>query len=658
MRTNQMTSINPFFKAMDSGTGQDPFAKKVLGEKGAVEHSIYGMAGNNTETQGTLVAAFNQILRQTSEHQVGDLVKNVMTKANAEGCAEYGIMYLCCMWAQLRDREDGKGERRASYYLLLKLFEYCPRTVLKLLHLYPYFGYWKDLSQLDLLVHGNKKYLTIQQKIVKVFVEQLQKDNQKYEKWLASGSQGKLEISLCAKYVPKEKRSFDKKTKIAKRIAKCLFLDVFRTDFKKAMKSYRSYVSRLNKAIDTVEILECSGRYDEIEPTKVPSRCMHIKKRAFLNLKGNKGEVARFPENVRRVACRENFLKFIELAKQGKVSNKGRMMFIHELVGELTEKPYLTQEEIAIVEGQWKSHIDYFEKMMEENGTSLGRGVVVSDVSGSMSGVPMKVSIALGIFVSSLAHPTFRDKFISFHETPKWISLRYPETYAQFQQTPGFKTSWDASRAGGELSLIEKVKVAVSSSWGGTTDFVAVHELILKCCVDAKISPDDMPKWLLIASDMQFDIANGGGHNKYGFLETVCDDFRYIAKIHKWDTIHDCLENAYSKAGMDEFGKPYEVPQQIYWNLRGDTVGFPVQSDTPNTQMISGFNVSVLKLFLSGEDPESFTPSTPWDTFKNAITNKRYDVVRRICSESTEDVLRTYRFMEDDWVVAEVGDEC
>ena len=65
--------------------------------------------------------------------------------------------------------------------------------------------------------------------------------------------------------------------------------------------------------------------------------------------------------------------------------------------------------------------------------------------------------------------------------------------------------------------------------------------------------------------------------------------------------------------------QPYDV-QQIYWNLRGDTVGFPVQTDTPNTQLISGFSVSLLKLFLTGDDiatyvePEKVVP-TPWDTF-------------------------------------------
>ena len=81
-----------------------------------------------------------------------------------------------------------------------------------------------------------------------------------------------------------------------------------------------------------------------------------------LNLKGKKGSEIRRPEDIKRVSCREHFLKFLDLAKEGKVSIKGRTMFIHELVAELINKTTLTNEELSIIEGQWNSHIQYFEK--------------------------------------------------------------------------------------------------------------------------------------------------------------------------------------------------------------------------------------------------------------------------------------------------------
>ena len=82
------------------------------------------------------------------------------------------------------------------------------------------------------------------------------------------------------------------------------------------------------------------------------------------------------------------------------------------------------------------------------------------NVSPSMTGTPLLVSIALAIFISSLTHTAFRNKFITFHEKPQWIPLEYPKTYLQFQ-TYGLQSEWDESRAGGELTLQEKVKITL-----------------------------------------------------------------------------------------------------------------------------------------------------------------------------------------------------
>ena len=114
-------------------------------------------------------------------------------------------------------------------------------------------------------------------------------------------------ISLCAKYVPKEGRSFDKKTKITKRIVARLFPDLFKVDFRKAMKKFRNIYTRLNKHIDTVEIKECSGRWSEIDFNRVPGRALNIQRKAFLNTTKSGGDELRHPDNMDRMKCRENF---------------------------------------------------------------------------------------------------------------------------------------------------------------------------------------------------------------------------------------------------------------------------------------------------------------------------------------------------------------
>jgi hypothetical protein len=650
----------------------------VHGENGAIAHSMHNMAGHtNTDIQGALVAAFNGMLRDTSEERVQELLDNVRTcAATAGGNFEIEtIVDTFVMWAHCRDRNNGKGERLVSYHMFIYLYDHFPKTALMFVSKYPELGYWKDLSQIYLIVNSSLQLSTrllsltetqitnrtsLLSAIIQCFSEQLLQDE---EARIAGDT-----CSLCAKYVPKEGRSFDKKTKITKKIVKALFREDFKKDFRVAMKMFRKMYSRLNKYIDTVEIKECSGKWGDIDFNRVPGRALNIKRKAYLNIPTgkDKGDDIRHPDNADRMKCRENFQTHLQKAVTGEIKVKGKMMFIHELVEQIYTGKLNSPEEKLLVEAQWNTHVDAFREKMKETGSSLGKGICIVDVSGSMNGTPMYVAIAMGIFASGFAHPLFRDCFISFDSTPRWIRLTYPKTYGEYSTLPGNQclgSGWNKARAGGKLSLCEKVLIAAASPWGGSTDFVAAHELILKSCVDADLPAEDMPEWLMILSDMQFNAAFSMGGNTYscinkyapqriGIPSSVGGYSYYRSNIQKpWNTIHDNLSAAYHRAGVAATGTPYEMPMQIYWNLRGDTVGFPVQSDTPNTQIISGFSVALLKLFLEEADVSNYKEKerpvvTPWDTFRKAVDSENYYMIRQICGFSKEGVLSTYEFVE------------
>jgi len=680
--------LNAIRKTFDSqeGTGM------VIGKNGAPAHSMYHMAGDtNTALQGALVAAFNGMLRNTPTKRVNTLLNNVLQESRvAGGTFEAGaVSDLFVIWAHCRDRNDGKGERLVSYYIFIWLYTQFPETVQSLLSFYPELGYWKDLSQMYQILYNTNNTSELMGQIVALFANQLRKDYTALTDALSNGKDSsKVQISLCAKYVPKEGRSFDKKTKITKRIVSLLYPEEFKRDFRTAMKKFRKMYVVLNKHLDTVEIKECSGQWSKIDFNRVPGRALNIKRKAYLNVKGKKNEM-RCVDSADRLQCREHFQEHLNRAVNGKISIKGKTMFIHELVGQIIDGKLHTQEERILVEAQWNTHVEAFRKKMEETNSALGKGVCLVDTSGSMAGVPIRVAIAMGLFASSFAHPAFRDCFISFETEPHWIRLTYPRTYAEYQNLygprggnvyygqSGYATptsqkifgEWDPSRAGGQLTLFEKVAVAQNSPWAGSTDFVAAHELILKSCVEAKLQAEEMPEWLMILSDMQFNSANCQ-YGKYTYLNRFMSGSGYTFRKAKqsqsqsqsysyyqqcisnpWSTIHENLGRAYHKAGIDACGKPYEVPQQIYWNLKGNTVGFPVQSDTPNTQMISGFNVGLLKLFLTECDTGKFNQKekkvkTPWDTFRRAVDSETYYPIRKLCSESQERVLVNYTFSE------------
>ena len=85
-------------------------------------------------------------------------------------------------------------------------------------------------------------------------------------------------------------------------------------------------------------------------------------------------------------------------------------MFIHELVEQIIRNRLGTTEEQSLIEAQWNAHVESFRENMTETNSSLSKGLCLVDVSGSMSGTPMNVAIAMGIFASSFAHEHFAIK--------------------------------------------------------------------------------------------------------------------------------------------------------------------------------------------------------------------------------------------------------
>jgi hypothetical protein len=221
-----------------------------------------------------------------------------------------------------------------------------------------------------------------------------------------------------------------------------------------------------------------------------------------------------------------------------------------------------------------------------------------------MDGIPMIVAISLGILVSELSNPAFRNRFITFHENPTWVSLE------------------------GITSLRDKVVKTKGAPWGGSTNFEAALTMILKVAVEKKLTPEEIPD-VIVFSDMQLNQAG-----EYG------------------ETMHDLIKRRFAEAGKEICGRPYGIPKIIYWNLRANTVGFPVQANAPNTQLLSGFSPSLLKLLLDGESlgTEEVTPDgtiinkeiTPEETLRKALDDENYDSIRSILSASNEGLLSKY----------------
>jgi hypothetical protein len=302
-------------------------------------------------------------------------------------------------------------------------------------------------------------------------------------------------------------------------------------------KEYRKLVVGLS---NTVEQKMCAKEWDAITYPHVPSVAMNKYRSAFL-----KNDVNRFNE-------------YISLVLEGKEEIKAGVLFPHQLY-----QAYKKGENKKAVEAQWMNLIDYMADSNE-------RIIPVCDVSGSMTtgnGLPMDVSVSLGVYISERNQSIFKDAFITFSTKPKMQYLKG--------------------------SLYEKLRQLETADWGGSTDLEAVYKLILTKATENKISESEMPTKILIISDMEFN---------------SCTQNRS-------ETALKMIQRMYYDAG-------YKLPELIFWNVNGRVGNVPADSSQKNVGLVSGFSPSILKSILQGsiESPEGLMLKTVMSDRYQSIT--------------------------------------
>jgi hypothetical protein len=185
---------------------------------------------------------------------------------------------------QRRDvRLDGQ---RAPFFRFIGRLD--PELSLALLPLLPEYGSWSDMFS---LAHIQ----CFKAPIFKLAADQIVKD----EKNLAAGRP----ISLVGKWAPRESK---RAGHLAKEFAQYLVGSQPNVKHSQVMASYRRRMSRLNRALKTVEVYECANRWDEIDPASVPAGALRVKMAAYLNTNGHD------PENQKRIICGKKFQEFFK----------------------------------------------------------------------------------------------------------------------------------------------------------------------------------------------------------------------------------------------------------------------------------------------------------------------------------------------------------
>jgi Domain of unknown function (DUF2828) len=605
------------------------------------------------------VAFYTSLLRDMTAAEVRQFVRETLDEGERRGSLQEYIRDLWVMAFQTRDVRGGKGERVVALELFAVMAERFPATAQALLPLLSEFGSWRDMFYL--MVHHEHLKSGAMAVVSKQFwADRAAMKAKKSPSLLAEGckegsatpslsllAEGRS-LSLLAKWMPREKAQTFKA--VYRYIIKSLYPDL---ETEARSRQYRKHVSEMNKALQTTEIKMCGKEWAMIKPGQVPGRCLMKNKDAFYNIKDKKGKKTQRSTDPDRINCAENFREHMKRVAAGEETIKGKsVVYPHEIIGEIqklsrqreryeecaavrdcehywsnsdcddsdsedqvaarevrrrtaieAEDPEVKSErlqqlaaideQIALLEAQWKSIVAEFVA-----GAASKKILPLCDFSGSMEGVPMNVAMALGIIISEIAHPAFKNKVITFSNEPAWIDLPPNST------------------------LLEKIRILGDAPWGMNTNFEAAYKLVLDKMIESRVPVGEEPEDLIVFTDMGFDQA-------VTYNVRMINDLPHMPK--KWMTALKMLKEEYIKAsemvhGLE--GGQWTPPRLTIWNLRAEYKEYHATVAEPGVLQLSGWSPSAIKVLTEG-----INVGLPYDGFRKLMDDERYARVRATVSQ-------------------------
>ena len=337
-------------------------------------------------------------------------------------------------------------------------------------------------------------------------------------------------VSLLAKWIKTADASSKETRKLGILTAQKLGYPVY---------NFKRMVRALRRKIGVIESLMSAGRWDEIKYSEVPSRAMMIYRNAF-----QRHDEARYTA-------------FINKAVVGEEKINSSTLYPYDLVEKIFSF-YGDIEEDKTVEAQWKQLPNYVEE-----GTNA---IVVADTSGSMIGRPICSALGLAIYFAERNKGAYHDMWISFSSNPHIHMLK-------------------------GATLAQKISNLDMRDWMNNTDLKAVFDLILDVALENDVPKNEMPKSIIVVSDMEIDYCG----NK------------------EW-TFYDKMAHKFKKNG-------YEIPNIVFWNVDSRNDVFHADSKRKGVQLVSGQSASTFKNLMS------CVGMTPVEAMLKVLNSERYEAI-------------------------------
>lgn len=555
-----MNFISMFSRQQSNSDDYDIIDNETnIGENGTLQLT-------ESEVGDIRLILFSNLCRNAPIDKIERLLNIYFSQINDDNKVEM-ITDLFVIIFEKRDCRGGEGEKLLFRQLFNITRSQYSKIANDLVSIIPDYGSWMDMWQLA--TNDNSDFTN---EILKICSEQIKIDV------IASNEGRDNDITLCSKWSPSEG------TKHYKRLYDVMirYQRMINPDSKSLQRDYRRTIGVLRTKTNNIEQLMCAKRFSEITPKITPSVCTLKNRKAFLNIsldetlemdweKGN-----RFPDDIDRVKCRQNWLESI---KKGEI--KGGQLDPMNLVKALISTT--DKDEIDLINCQWNDLVKKIKlliaKAIEDGYEPMNNIIPMIDRSGSMSGTPELAAIGLGILLAELCNPKFGNIVITFATNPQVIQI-----------DP-------------RLTFSERVKIVQNMEVGYSTDFEKAMNKVCEIIKRKNLLQNELPS-ICILTDEQMNRGDMFGYTR---------------------TVDEGIKQKFIELGNEMHGTPFERPRTVHWNLRADTNGYPVQAHENNVQAITGYSASLLDLILTGKPAP-----TPYDTMRRKIDSERYNAVREI----------------------------
>lgn len=445
---------------------------------------------------------------------------------------------LKCLF-YLRDIESGTGERRFFRLCMNWLASYDTKAAKRNMKYIAGYGRWDDFYSFV----GTP----LEADAFKLLYNQIQLD-------LHSKTP-----SLCAKWL----KSINSSSKETRELG-----ELTRKYFHMSAKQYRKTLSKLRKKINVLERLMSANQWEKIEFDKIPSKAGLIYKNAFAR------------HDVERIVAGAQ--TYEDFAKDTTTKVNAKALYPYEVVAKATSHMFYdgwshsrytfngADTDRAIINKYWDNLTDYFNKATFD-------ALCVVDTSGSMTGyaanAPINIAISLGLYCAERNNGPFHNHYISFSSKPQLI------------ETDG-------------IDFVDKVGRIYSTNLCENTNIEATFDLVLNTAIEHHLSQKDLPKNLIIISDLEFDEARGKyhwSHDTIASKETLIEGIR-----RKWDSCG------------------YKMPNLVFWCVDSRHDNIPMKTEDGIT-FVSGNSPIVFEMIMSGK--------TSLDLMYDKLNSDRYSVI-------------------------------